>query len=410
MTIAIIGAGLAGASAAAELREQGYDGDIVLVGAEPHAPYERPPLSKDILLRTGTAADAAVKDDGWYEEHRVELVTGSAATDLDLSARSFAVGDRKVDYDELLIATGATSRHLPMGDESGSPLRGSAVAPKDIALAYLRTIEESEALRRNLTGHLLIVGAGWIGLEVASAARQAGGTVTVVEAAARPLAGPLGEEMAAVLTGLHREHGVDLRTSTTVETIERVRGRTRAVLSDGTEVSPGLVLVAIGAVPDVALAEGAGLDVDDGILVDARLRTSDPHVYAAGDVANHDHPSLGRIRVEHWDNAIQQGRHAARSMLGGQEPYARQPYFFTDQYDLGMEYVGHLGPDGCDEVVVRGDRDSRVLNALMIRGGRVVAGMHTNDWDATDHLRACVGREATKDMCDASIPLADAHG
>lgn len=398
MTIAIIGAGLAGASAAAELREQGYDGDIVLVGAEPHAPYERPPLSKEILLRTGTAADAAVKDDGWYEEHRVELVTGSAATDLDLTARTFAVDDRTIGYDDLLIATGATSRHLPMVDESGAPF------------AYLRTIEESEALRKNLTGHLLIIGAGWIGLEVASAARQAGGTVTVVEAAASPLVGPLGEEMAAVLAGLHREHGVDLRTSTTVESIEHDEGRTRAVLSDGTEVDPGLVLVAIGAVPEVALAEGAGLAVDNGILADERLRTSDPHVYAAGDVANHDHPSLGRVRVEHWDNAIQQGRHAARSMLGGREPYTRQPYFFTDQYDLGMEYVGHLGPNGCDEVVVRGDRDTRVLNALMITGGRVVAGMHTNDWDATDHLRSCVGREATDTMRDASIPLADVHG
>lgn len=398
MTIAIIGAGLAGASAAAELREQGYDGDIVLVGAEPHAPYERPPLSKEILLRTGTAADAAVKDDGWYEEHRVELVTGSAATDLDLTARTFAVDDRTIGYDDLLIATGATSRHLLMVDESGAPF------------AYLRTIEESEALRKNLTGHLLIIGAGWIGLEVASAARQAGGTVTVVEAAASPLVGPLGEEMAAVLAGLHREHGVDLRTSTTVESIEHDEGRTRAVLSDGTEVDPGLVLVAIGAVPEVALAEGAGLAVDNGILVDERLRTSDPHVYAAGDVANHEHPSLGRVRVEHWDNAIQQGRHAARSMLGGREPYTRQPYFFTDQYDLGMEYVGHLGPNGCDEVVVRGDRDTRVLNALMITGGRVVAGMHTNDWDATDHLRSCVGREATDTMRDASIPLADVHG
>lgn len=398
MTIAIIGAGLAGASAAAELREQGYDGDIVLVGAEPHAPYERPPLSKEILLRTGTAADAAVKDDGWYEEHRVELVTGSAATDLDLTARTFAVDDRTIGYDDLLIATGATSRHLPMVDESGAPF------------AYLRTIEESEALRKNLTGHLLIIGAGWIGLEVASAARQAGGTVTVVEAAASPLVGPLGEEMAAVLAGLHREHGVDLRTSTTVESIEHDEGRTRAVLSDGTEVDPGLVLVAIGAVPEVALAEGAGLAVDNGILADERLRTSDPHVYAAGDVANHEHPSLGRVRVEHWDNAIQQGRHAARSMLGGREPYTRQPYFFTDQYDLGMEYVGHLGPNGCDEVVVRGDRDTRVLNALMITGGRVVAGMHTNDWDATDHLRSCVGREATDTMRDASIPLADVHG
>lgn len=165
MTIAIIGAGLTGASAAAELREQGYDGDIVLVGAEPHAPYERPPLSKDILLGTGTAADAAVKDDGWYEEQRIELVTGTEVTDLDPAARTFAVDGRTIGYDELLVATGATSRHLPMVDESGAPF------------AYLRTIEESEALRKNLSGRLLIIGAGWIGLEVASAARQAGGKV-----------------------------------------------------------------------------------------------------------------------------------------------------------------------------------------------------------------------------------------
>ncbi|WP_338749119.1 NAD(P)/FAD-dependent oxidoreductase [Janibacter alittae] len=396
MTIAIIGAGLTGASAAAELRDQGYDGDIVLVGAEPHAPYERPPLSKDILLGTGTAADAAVKDADWYERQRIELITGSVVGDLDPAARTLAVDGRTIGYDELLVATGATSRHLPMVDESGAPF------------AYLRTIEESEALRKNLSGRLLVIGAGWIGLEVASAARQAGGTVTVVEAAATPLAGPIGEQMAEVLAGLHREHGVDLRTSTTVTAIKRGEGGARATLSDGTEVVADIVLVAIGAQPEVALAEAAGLEVDNGIVVDERLCTSDPHVFAAGDVANHAHPTLGRIRVEHWDNAIQQGRHAARSMLGGREPYTRQPYFFTDQYDLGMEYVGHLGPDGADEVVIRGDRDSRVLNALMIRDGVVVAGMHTNDWDATDHLRACVGYEATDALRDVSIPLGDA--
>lgn len=396
MTIAIIGAGLTGASAAAELREQGYEGDIVLVGAEPHAPYERPPLSKEILLGTGTAADAAVKDAGWYEEQRVELITGNEASALDPAARTFAVDGRSISYDQLLVATGATSRHLSMVDESGTPF------------AYLRTIEESERLRKNLSGRLLIIGAGWIGLEVASAARQAGGTVTVVEAAATPLAGPIGEQMAEVFAGLHREHGVDLRTSTSVTAIEHRDGSAHATLSDDTEVVADIVLVAIGAQPEVALARAAGLEVDNGILVDERLCTNDPHIFAAGDVANHAHPTLGRIRVEHWDNAIQQGRHAARSMLGGQQPYARQPYFFTDQYDLGMEYVGHLGPEGCDEVVIRGDRDSRVLNALMITDGLIVAGMHTNDWDATDHLRACVGRDSTHALRDASIPLGDA--
>lgn len=395
MTIAIIGAGLTGASAAVELREQGYEGDIVLVGAEPHAPYERPPLSKDILLGKGTAADAAVKDEGWYAEHRVELVTGAPVTSLDTAARSLEVGGRTIGYDRLLLATGATSRHLPMADASGVPV------------AYLRTIEESEALLPHLGGHLLVIGAGWIGLEVASAARQAGGTVTVVESAALPLVGAIGPDMARVFADLHREHGVDLHLETSLTTLEQDEGGARAVLSDGTEVRPDLVLVAIGAVPETSLAESAGVDVDHGVLVDARLRTSAEDVWAAGDIAVHDHPDLGRLRVEHWDTAIQQGRHAARGMLGDEAPYTRPPYFFTDQYDLGMEYVGHPGPEGYDEVVVRGDRATRVLNAVMVSGGRVVAGMHTNDWDATDSLRAWLGREASDRLRDTSVPLGD---
>ncbi len=395
MTIAIIGASLAGVSAAAELRDQGYDGEIVLVGAEPHRPYERPPLSKDILLGKGTAADAAVKEPGWYDEQRVELLTGVEATDLDPAARTFRAGDRTISYDQLLLTTGATSRHLDMIDQSGAPV------------AYLRTIEESEALKQHLTQSLLIIGAGWIGLEVAAAAREAGGSVTIAEAAPTPLEAAIGPDMAAVLAGLHREHGVDLRTSTTVTSIEHGEGGARATLSDGDVITPDLVLVAIGAVPATGLAEAAGLTVDNGILVDARLRTSDEHIFAAGDVANHDHPDHGRLRVEHWDTAIHQGRHAARSMLGGQEPYTRQPYFFTDQYDLGMEYVGHPGRGGYDEIVVRGDHESRVLNAVMIADGTVVAGMHTNDWDATDHLRAWLGQQATDRLRDTSIALAD---
>lgn len=398
MNIAIIGAGLAGANAAEELRRRGHDGDIILVGAESHPPYERPPLSKDVLLGSATVEDAQVHEPAWFAEQRIELITGQRVTDLDPASRTFSVDGRQIAYDRLLLATGATSRHLAVVDDSGAPV------------AYLRTREESEALKARLGGALLIVGAGWIGLEVASAARQAGGTVTVVENAALPLAAALGEEMATVFADLHREHGVDLRTDTSLESIEHDATGTRVVLSDGDTLQPDLVLVAIGAQPETALAQAAGLDVDGGVLVDGRLCTSDPHIYAAGDVANHDHPTLGRLRVEHWDNAIHQGRHAAASMLGGQDAYDRQPFFFTDQYDLGMEYVGHFGPQGYEEVVVRGDRGTRVLNALYISGGRVVAGMHTNDWDATDHLRALLGREATDAVRDTAVPLADAAG
>ena len=167
------------------------------------------------------------------------------------------------------------------------------------------------------------------------------------------------------------------------------------------------MLVGIGAGPDDGLASGAGLATDNGVLVDAALRAGDAEVWAAGDVANHDHPTLGRLRVEHWDNAIHQGKHAARAMLGDDAAYERQPYFFTDQYDLGMEYVGHVGPNGYDEVVVRGDLSgSRVFTALWLQGGRIVAGMHANDWDAIDHLRAVVGTEATDRVRDPSVALA----
>jgi NADPH-dependent 2,4-dienoyl-CoA reductase/sulfur reductase-like enzyme len=274
-------------------------------------------------------------------------------------------------------------------------------------VAYLRTLDDARALDEHLDGDVLVIGAGWIGLEVAAAVRTRGGAVTVAEAAALPLAAVLGPELAPMFADLHREHGVDLRLGTTVTTIGSEAGRTTVRLSDGTELHPGLVLVGIGAEPDDRLAAAAGLAVDRGVLVDPVLRSSDPHVYAAGDVANHDHPLLGRVRVEHWDTAIHQGRHAARSMLGHDEPYTRQLYFFTDQYDLGMEYVGHVGPTGFDEVVVRGDPTARVVTAVWINGGRVVAGMHVNDWDAIEAVRAWVGRPATDALRDPAVPLGE---
>jgi 3-phenylpropionate/trans-cinnamate dioxygenase ferredoxin reductase subunit len=395
MNIVIVGAGLAGANAAEELRNQGYTGDVTMVGAEPHPPYERPPLSKGLLLGTAEPDSALVHPAQWYADHDVELVTGSPVSELDLDTGHVVLGERRLPYDRLLLATGAQPRRLPLADRSGADV------------VYLRTLDDALALKDRLAERLLIIGAGWIGLEVAAAARAAGGAVTVVETAPLPLANVLGPELAPVFAGLHREHGVDLRFDTGVAAIEHTGDRTSVTLSDGTELSPDLILVGIGAEPDDRLAAAAGLATDHGVLVDAELRAGDPHVFAAGDVANHDHPLHGRLRVEHWDTAIHQGRHAARSMLGHDEPYTRQPYFFTDQYDLGMEFVGHVGPDGYDDVVVRGDLDERVFSAFWLRGTTVLAGMHVNDWDAIEAIRRIVASPVVDvaALQDASVPL-----
>jgi NADPH-dependent 2,4-dienoyl-CoA reductase/sulfur reductase-like enzyme len=395
MNIVVIGAGLAGANAVEELRTQGYAGDITLIGAEPHPPYERPPLSKGLLLGTADPDSVFVHDTHWYADQQVDLLTGSTVTDIDLDTGHVTVAGRRLPYDRLLFATGAQPRRLPLVDASGADV------------VYLRTLDDALALNDRLTEHLLIVGAGWIGLEVAAAVREQGGTVTVVETAALPLAPVLGDELGQLFADMHREHGVDFRLRTAIAGIEHTRGRTTVRLADGDELTPDLILVGIGAEPDDRLAAKTGLVTGQGVLVDAWLRASDPHVYAAGDVASQNHPLLGRIRVEHWDNAIHQGRHAARSMLGDDEPYARQPYFFTDQYDLGMEYVGHVGPRGYDELVIRGDFPSRVTTAFWVRDNRVVAGMHTNDWDAIGPIRAWIGREANDDLQDPRIPLAE---
>jgi NADPH-dependent 2,4-dienoyl-CoA reductase/sulfur reductase-like enzyme len=375
VNIVVIGAGLTGANAVDELRRQGYRGDITLIGAEPHLPYERPPLSKGLLLGTAEPGSVLVHDRRWYADHQVDLRLGSPVTELDLDRRHVSVAGTPIPYDRLLLATGASPRRL------------SVAEPSNPDVVYLRTLDDALHLRTHLTGHMLVVGAGWVGLEVASAARQAGATVTVVEAGPLPLLGVLGPELAPVFASLHREHGVDLRLNTTVDTLIG----TRADLSDGSRVNADLVIVGIGATPEDQLAAQAGLATANGVLVDARLRSSDPHVYAAGDAANHDHPGLGRrIRVEHWDNAIEQGKHAARTMLGDHLPYTRQPYFFTDQYDLGMEYVGHVEPAGYDEVIIRGDAGNRVITAFWVRDNLVQAGMHLNDWDAIDPIRSIV--------------------
>lgn len=379
-SVVVVGGGLAAARAAEGLREEGFDGRVVIVGAEDERPYERPPLSKGYLLGTDERESVFAHPADWYVQHDVELVLRTRVTSVDLAARAVTVPGGELAYDALLLATGASPRHLP-------------AAPPGRRVGYLRTIGDSERIKAELRPdrNVAIIGGGWVGLEVAAAARSAGCQVVVLEAADRPLQRVLGAEVADVFASLHTSHGVDLWTGVSVQGVKEGPDGVTVRLEDGTSVRADFLLVGVGARPNTELAEAAGLDVDNGVVVDAYLRTSHPDVLAAGDVARAHHPRLDRhIRVEHWDNAIGQGRAAARTILGTGAPYDRLPYFFTDQYDVGIEYVGDVGPDGYDDVVLRGDVPGRVFTAFWVRRGRVVAGMHMNDWDAIDGVRAVV--------------------
>jgi NADPH-dependent 2,4-dienoyl-CoA reductase/sulfur reductase-like enzyme len=396
--IVVVGGGLAAATCCETLRELGYDGSLVLVCAEPHLPYERPPLSKGYLMGADELDSVFVHPREWYDEHDVDLRLGTAATGLDLANRTVTLPEGPVEFERLLVATGATVRRLPMADDSGA------------RVAYLRTIEDSDRLKSTLRPgcRLAVVGGGWIGLEVAAAARTAGCEVVLVEAAEQPLLRVLGPELGAAFAGLHRDHGVDVRTGVSVTSIGSSGSTAVLDLSDGSTATADLLLVGVGVQPNTELADAAGLAVDNGIVVDAHLRTSDPNVFAAGDVANAYHPVLDRhLRVEHWDNAIEQGRAAARSLLGDEQPYEHLPYFFSDQYDLGMEYVGNVGPDGYDEVVLRGDLAGRVFTAFWVKDSRVLAGMHANDWDAIDPIRRIVEAKHVDlgALRDPAVPL-----
>jgi len=399
-TFVVVGGGLAAGKAVGTLRDEGFAGRIVLFGNEPHLPYERPPLSKGYLM--GTEQVPYVHTREWYDEHDVDLRLGATVTSVDPAARTVTAGADIQRYDALLLATGAQARRLPMADDSGAPVH------------YLRTIEDSDRLRALLTAgtRLALVGGGWIGLEVAAAAVAAGAHVTVLESAELPLVGVLGPEVAARFASLHRDHGVDVRVQVRLEAIEQAAGGALLRLADGEAVEADHVLVGIGAVPDTALAGAAGLTVDNGIRTDEHLRTSVPDIYAAGDVANALHPVLGRhVRVEHWDNAIRQGVVAGRNLLGQEVPYERMPYFFSDQYDLGLEYVGGVGPDGYDEVVVRDGADAHAFTAFWLRRGRVLAGMHANTWDATTSIKAIVGTVGAADaLRDRAVPLEQVVG
>jgi NADPH-dependent 2,4-dienoyl-CoA reductase/sulfur reductase-like enzyme len=380
----IVGGGLTAAHTASQLRESGYDKDIVLFAAEQHLPYERPPLSKGYLLGKDERDSVFVHDAAWYVDHGVDVRLGTAVDAVDPAGHTVSADGSSTPFAKLLLATGSSPRRLAAADESGGPV------------AYLRVLEDTERLKAAFHegARIAILGAGWIGLETAAAAREAGAEVTVVESLDLPLLRVMGPEVAAVFADLHREHGVELRLGAQVSAFRRAGAGISLTFEGGAPVEADLLLVGIGASPNTDLAKSAGLDVDNGVLVDQHLRTSAPDVLAAGDVANAFHPVLDRrIRVEHWDNAIKQGKAAALSMLGEDVSYDRLPYFFTDQYDLGMEYVGHADPADVDEVVVRGDTSGdRVFTAYWVKDGTVVAGMHANDWDAIDGIKEQVGK------------------
>ncbi|MEV5409373.1 FAD-dependent oxidoreductase [Thermopolyspora sp. NPDC052614] len=398
MTIVIIGAGLAGAKAAETLREEGYTGRVVLIGAEQELPYERPPLSKGYLQGTAELGSVYVHDAAWYEDKGVELRLGVAAAAIDRDAREVVLADgSREPYESLLLATGATPRPLPV---PGTDLAG---------VHYLRTIADSQALRAAFAhgGEVVIAGAGWIGLETAAAARLAGCEVTVVEPDPAPLYRVLGPEVGRVFQALHERHGVRFRFGAAVTGLRGDSTVREAVLSTGDVLRADEVVVGIGVTPNVELARSAGLEVADGVVTDASLRTSDPAIWAAGDLAESFNPLLGRrVRVEHWANALNGGPAAARAMLGREVVYDRVPYFYSDQFELGMEFSGDI--TGHDEVVYRGSVERLEFIAFWLRGGSVVAGMNVNVWDVVGDVQALIraGRSVdVKRLSDPEVPL-----
>jgi 3-phenylpropionate/trans-cinnamate dioxygenase ferredoxin reductase component len=379
-TFVIAGASLTGAKAAETLRADGFEGRLLLIGAEPERPYERPPLSKDYLRGEAERDKLYVHDERFYAEHDIDLRLGRAVADIDLAGSAVALDDGEgLRFDRLLLATGAEPRRLTI---AGSELDG---------VHYLRDTADSDALRERIGrgGAAVVIGAGWIGSEVAASARQRGLDVTVIEPAAVPLERVLGAEVGAIYRDIHADHGVRMLLGTGVEAFEGETAVERVRTSDGRVLECDFVVVGIGVQPRDGLASRAGIETGNGIEVDEHLRTSAPNVFAAGDVANARHPFYGEpIRVEHWANALHQGPAAARSMLGHDEPFDRLPYFFSDQYDVGMEYSGFAR--SWDRVVFRGDPAAREFIAFWLAGDRVVAGMNVNVWDVADPIRRII--------------------
>ena len=397
-TFIIIGASLAGAKAAEELRTQGFDGRVLLIGSEPERPYERPPLTKDYLRGESEREKAYVHEQGFYEDHQIELDAGSTVTGIDPAQARVALADgRELTYDRLLVATGAEPRRIPI---AGAELDG---------VHYLRTLQDCDALRTRLKSgaRVVVVGAGWIGSEFAASARQRGLEVTIVDPLALPNERIFGAEIGAFYRDVHAQHGIELLLGEGVDAFDGDGAVSRARTSSGRTLECDFAVVGIGVAPRVQLAGDAGLEVENGIVVDEKLQTSAPNVFAAGDVANAWHPFYQqRIRVEHWANALNQGPAAARAMLGQQVSYDRIPYFFSDQYEVGMEYSGYATE--WEQVVFRGEPDGGEFIAFWLRDGRVLAGMNVNVWDVNEHVQALIRSRTPVDVAalrDRDTPL-----
>jgi 3-phenylpropionate/trans-cinnamate dioxygenase ferredoxin reductase subunit len=394
----VVGAGLAAANVVESLRDNGFDAPITLIGDELDRPYERPPLSKDFLQGKADRDSIFVHDQAWYDEHDISTRFGDSVASIDRDAHTVTLtSGETLNYQQLVLATGSSPRRL---DVPGTDLDG---------VHTLRRIGDSEQLKAAFTegAKVVLIGAGWIGLELAAAAKNAGCAVTVLEFAPLPLQRVMGDELAGYFADLHRANGVDLRLGVGVTEIVGSGGKVTGVRAGDELVDADVVVVGVGAAPNTALAEAAGLPVDNGVLVDEHLQTADPAIWAVGDVAHATNTALGRrIRVEHWDNAIRQGKLAGTVIAGKPASFDWQPYFYTDQFDLGMEYVGYA--DASDDVVIRGDRSGGEFIAFWIADGAVRAAMNVNIWDVNDDLRALVGRQVAADrLADTGIELTE---
>jgi 3-phenylpropionate/trans-cinnamate dioxygenase ferredoxin reductase subunit len=398
-TFIIVGASLAGAKAAQTLREEGFEGRVVLLGDEPVRPYERPPLSKEYLQGKAGLDKVFVHDEGYYEAHDIDLRLSTHVQSLDVTAREVVLSSgEQLAYDAVLLTTGAAPRHLSV---PGSDLDG---------IHTVRTVADSDQLQAAIrgAGRVVIIGGGWIGCEVAASARQLGAEVAVIEGGQLPLERVLGPELGTFYRDVHAEHGVEWHFGSGVEELRGSERAEEVKLADGSVVAGDLFVVGVGVIPRTELAEGAGLTIENGVVTDEYLQTSVPGVFAAGDIADAWHPLFQtRIRLEHWSAALNQGPVAAKNMLGQQVPYEKVPYFFSDQYDVGMEYSG-FAPTW-DQVVYRGDPATREFIAFWLKDGRLAAGMNVNVWDVNDAIAAIVASQKRVDadrLRDPSIDLA----
>jgi 3-phenylpropionate/trans-cinnamate dioxygenase ferredoxin reductase component len=387
--IVIVGSGGGGTKAAESLRKRGYDGSLTLVTADPHPPYARPPLSK-VYLRGELELEKfflALPDD-------LDLRLSTNVTELADGEVVLDSGERLA-FDRLLLATGSEPRRLPATELAG--------------IHYLRNVGDSDAIREHAQAsqRAVVIGAGFIGSEVAASLRQLGLEVTLVEGGRLPLEHAFGPEIGAFYRDLHVAEGVEVLTSAKLAGFEGNDSVRAARLDDGRVLETDLVVVGIGVAPRTQLAEAAGLEVETGVLVSERLETSVPGIFAAGDIANAQHPFYGaRVRIEHWFNAANMGPVAAANMLGGEEPYDRIPYFYSDQFDTKMEYSGYA--PRWDEVVLRGDPATRSFMAFWLEDDRVIAGMGVNVSDTTEPVEALIrGRKAVdrSRLADPDTPL-----